>query len=200
MTLDVAPLFSALPVVEGGFGAASVDPPWRFASNSDARPGRNARRHYATLKPAQLASLPLGGAMAKDAFVFLWIPGPFLVIGAHLPILEAWGFEPTAMGFDWVKLQRRFAIAPSLFFTEQDFFVGGGLTTRANAEYCVLARRGKPKRLDAGVRKLIIAPVGLHSEKPAEHYARIERYCVGPYIDVFARKRRDGWFAWGDQL
>ena len=39
-----------------------------------------------------------------------------------------------------------------------------------------------------------------HSRKPDEFYARVERYCTGPYIELFSRQRRPGWTAWGDEL
>ena len=38
-----------------------------------------------------------------------------------------------------------------------------------------------------------------HSHKPDEQYARIERLYGGPYLELFARHRRDGWDAWGQE-
>ncbi len=73
-------------------------------------------------------------------------------------------------------------------------------TTRANIELCWLGRRGNPIRLDKGVRELIVAPRREHSRKPDEVFERIERYCAGPYLDLFARQRRPGWTVWGDQV
>jgi N6-adenosine-specific RNA methylase IME4 len=171
-------LFAPLPTVPGGFRAACPDPPWGFKSNSDARPGRNARRHYRCLTPAEIATLPLGDVMARDSYLFLWVTGPHLAIGTHLEVMRAWGFTPTAMGFTWIKLQRRFAPQPSLFWSSNDLFFGPGLTLRRNAEFMVLGRRGKPERLAKDVFEVIVAPVGArHSEKPDEAYDRIRRYC-----------------------
>jgi N6-adenosine-specific RNA methylase IME4 len=42
--------------------------------------------------------------------------------------------------------------------TERDFFTGMGYTTRKNAELCLLALRGSPKRLRRDIHELIIAP------------------------------------------
>ena len=36
-----------------------ADPPWRFASNSKAKPGRNAQRHYDCMRFGQIAALPI---------------------------------------------------------------------------------------------------------------------------------------------
>ena len=48
--------------------------------------------------------------------------------------------------------------------------------------------------------EVILAPVREHSRKPDEFYRRVERYCDGPFADLFARERRPGWDAWGDQI
>ena len=37
--------------------------------------------------------------------LFLCVPSPLLVIGAHLPLIKAWGFRPTALGFVLTKLR-----------------------------------------------------------------------------------------------
>jgi N6-adenosine-specific RNA methylase IME4 len=50
------------------------------------------------------------------------------------------------------------------------------------------------------VHQVVIAPVGAHSEKPDEVYRRIERLYGGPRLELFARKPRDGWTTWGDEL
>jgi N6-adenosine-specific RNA methylase IME4 len=39
-----------------------------------------------------------------------------------------------------------------------------------------------------------------HPRKPDEFYARVERYCDGPYVDLFAREQRPNWDCWGDQV
>jgi hypothetical protein len=38
------------------------------------------------------------------------------------------------------------------------------------------------------------------TSKPDEIFRRIERYCAGPYLELFARTRRVNWDAWGDQV
>jgi N6-adenosine-specific RNA methylase IME4 len=189
-------LFAPLPTVEGGFPCIAADVPARFRSNSEAKPDRNAMRHYKCRSMATIATLAVGDVAARNALLFFWTTGPLISIGAHIPVMRAWSFEPTAIAFMWVKLNPR---ASTLFFVERDFFVGPGLTTRANAEYVILGRRGSPKRLAADVRELVIAPRGRHSEKPDEVYRRIERYCVGPRLELFGRKSRPGWAVYGDQ-
>ena len=92
--------------------------------------------------------------------------------------------------FTWVKQNKK----------STGWFMGCGYGTRHNIEICWLGRRGKPKRLSKGVRELIVAPRREHSRKPDEQYERIEGLCPGPYVELFARQRWPGWYAWGNEL
>jgi N6-adenosine-specific RNA methylase IME4 len=107
------------------------------------------------------------------------------------------GLKYSGIAFTWVKTLR--SRADMLFITKQDFHVGLGYTTRKNTELCLLARKGSPKRVSRSVRELIIAPVREHSRKPDEVYDRIEAYIPGPYLELFARRTRHNWTAWGNQ-
>ena len=53
---------------------------------------------------------------------------------------------------------------------------------------CLLATRGRPKRLNKDVCQLIISQRKRHSEKPLIH-GDIERLAPGPYIELFARQK-----------
>jgi N6-adenosine-specific RNA methylase IME4 len=65
---------------------------------------------------------------------------------------------------------------------------------------CLLATKGRPKRINKDVAQLVVAPRGRHSEKPLLH-GEIERLCEGPYIELFARKKtRDHWDFWGNEV
>jgi N6-adenosine-specific RNA methylase IME4 len=64
----------------------------------------------------------------------------------------------------------------------------------------LLATRGSPRRLSADVHRVLIAPVGSHSEKPDEAYRRIQRLYPGPFLELFGRRRREGWHVWGNEL
>ena len=81
------------------------------------------------------------------------------------------------------------------------WFWGLGNWTRANAEICLLATKGKPKRASASVHSIIDAPIGRHSEKPAETRDRIAQLAGGgSMIELFARKTAPGWDSWGDEV
>ena len=111
-------------------------------------------------------------------------------------MIKAWGFEYKTVGFYWAKTNKN-ANVESL--SEKDFFCGLGYWTRANVEQCLLATRGKPRRIARDVRRLLIDKRREHSRKPVEIYDRIERLVEGPYLELFARESRAGWDAWGNQ-
>lgn len=188
-----------LPTTPGGFRVIYADPPWDFSGNSVENPGRNARGHYECMSLDEITALEVADITAEDAICFFWITGPFLVVGAHIPIMRAWGFEPSAIGFVWAKLNKR---TDGRFFTADDFFMGGGHTTRANAEYCLIGKKGKSLRKSRGVREMIVRPLMRHSEKPAETRRRIETYVggQGPMLELFARHTVPGWHAAGNQV
>lgn len=85
--------------------------------------------------------------------------------------------------------------------TADDLHVGLGYTTRKNAEDCLLFRVGKPRRAARDVEEVIIAPLREHSRKPDEAIERIERFCDGPRLELFARQSlRPGWDMWGNEV
>jgi N6-adenosine-specific RNA methylase IME4 len=171
-----------------GAGAILADPPWRFAVRSPKGEGRSACQHYPTnLTLDELATLPVVGIAAADAWLFLWATTPMLP--AALRLMTAWGFAYSGNAFCWVK-QNRSGVG---------FHVGLGFTTRKNVELCLLGKRGRPRILAHDVRELIVAPRREHSRKPDEQYARIERLVAGPYVELFARQQWPGWIAWGNQ-
>jgi N6-adenosine-specific RNA methylase IME4 len=80
-------------------------------------------------------------------------------------------------------------------------FMGMGMWTRSNTEYCLIGVRGNPKRQSASVKQVVYAPVREHSEKPPEVRDRIvELMGDVPRIELFARQRAEGWSAWGNEL
>jgi N6-adenosine-specific RNA methylase IME4 len=148
----------------------------------------------------EIKALPVRQLAAADAHLFLWTTGPCL--RQSFDVIEAWGFRYSAVAFTWIKLKRSFdarqlRVLPTL---ESDLHVGLGLTTRKNAEFCLLARRGNARRVSKTVREVILSPVREHSRKPDEAFARVQQYCAGPYAELFARTMRPGWDCWGAEV
>ena len=80
--------------------------------------------------------------------------------------------------------------------------MGNGYYTRANAEYCLLATKGKTIKVQShSVRQIILSRIREHSRKPEEARERIvELFGDIPRIELFARQYADGWDCWGNEV
>ena len=68
-------------------------------------------------------------------------------------------------------------------------------------EICILATKGHPKRVDAGVRQVILSHIEEHSKKPDEARERIVRLMGDlPRVELFARQSPEGWDVWGNEV
>jgi N6-adenosine-specific RNA methylase IME4 len=174
------------------------DPPWSFTdtlSMSDVK--RSAGSQYQTMTIPEIKALgqrgPLriaGHHLAPDAFLWLWITNTHLIDGSGAAVAKAWGFNPRQL-VTWVKGR----IVEERFVPQ----IGLGHMTRGATEHLLLCTRGRSKFMLKNRRtpNVFIAPRGRHSEKPQAAYDLIEQLTPGPYLDLFARKRREGWQGWG---
>ncbi len=171
------------------YGAIYLDPPWAFEtfSGKQVTAHRSVEDHYATMPLHRIASLPVPELAARNCAVFMWVVDSHLDAG--LLLFKIWGLAYKTRVFTWVK-------------TTQDGTprIGMGYWSRKQTEICLLATQGSPKRLDKGVRELHMEERREHSRKPDEFRRRIERLVAGPYLEMFARQRRPGWDAWGNEV
>ena len=174
------------------YGVIYADPPWPFATWSPKGQGRSGEAHYVTMSHSEMAAFPVGELAGPDCVLFIWIVQT--QVPQALDLVEAWGFELKSIAFYWGK-GNSLPLFPEDVVTQ----MGMGKWTRAEFEQCWLATRGHPKRLHADVRQGIIEPRREHSRKPDCVYSRIERLVAGPYLELFARTRRPGWDAWGNE-
>lgn len=172
-----------------------VDPPWAFQTFSAKGKDRAAEAHYDTMSIEELAKLPVCEYAAANCMLFMWTTDPFLA--KALELIKSWKFIYKTVGFHWVKLKP--GTDPNAINIE-DFSMGLGFWTRSNVEMCLLATKGRPKRKERDVRRLVISPRREHSRKPDEVYERIERLSDGPYLELFSRSTRPNWDAEGNQV
>lgn len=171
------------------YGIIYADPPWHYRVYSKKGAGRSAESHYPTMTIEEIQALPVSELADKDCALFMWITFPLLK--ESLSVLSAWGFKFKTIAFVWIKQNRK---SDSLFW-------GMGYWTRANAEFCVLATKGKPKRMAKNVHQVIISHIEEHSKKPDEARRRIVRLMGDlPRIELFARQKSAGWDVWGNEV
>lgn len=163
-----------------------ADPPWRYDQKGVEGA---AEQHYSTMSQEDICRLPIKSISAKDSILFLWATFPQLP--AALQVISAWGFKYKTVAFLWLKKNRK---ADSWFF-------GLGFWTRGNAEVCLLATRGHPKRKTANIHQFIISPIEAHSKKPDIVRDRIVELAGDvPRIELFARQMTPGWDVWGNEV
>lgn len=186
MTASAKSLFEATSdLPPGPWPIILADPPWRFASNSEAKPGRNAMRHYACMRDNEIAALPVREIAAKDALLLMWTTAPMLE--RSMPIVRAWGFRYVSQ-IVWVKDR-----------------VATGYWTRGRHEIVLIAKRGKLPcpRPAPFPDSVITAPRTEHSAKPPRLHEMVEAVPAWtdlPKLEMFARTARPGWTAWGNQV
>lgn len=176
-----------------------ADPPWSYNDKSMNRGG--AERHYKTMRLSDIKALPVDSISDDDSILFMWATFPQLQ--EALDVIRSWGFVYKTIAFVWVKTNKRTNVEQLSFLPTDSFdsFWGMGNWTRSNAEICLLAVKGNPKRLNADVHSIIYAPIDVHSRKPKETRDKIIRL-VGdlPRIELFARKATEGWDVFGNEV
>ena len=137
----------------------------------------------------ELCALPVAEIAAPDSALFMWATFPQLP--EALRLIKAWGFNYKSVAFVWLKKNKK----------ADSWFYGLGFWTRGNAEICLLATRGHPKRQAADVHQFIISPIEAHSKKPDETRDKIISLMGDlPRVELFARQTPPGWDVWGNEV
>lgn len=139
-----------------------------------------ADNHYATSELDVIKALDVPSIAAKDCVLWLWATVPMLP--QALEVMAAWGFNYQSQ-FAWNKDR-----------------AGIGYWNRNQHELLLVGTRGDVPAPAPGTQwsSAIYAPRGKHSEKPEICYELIEAYFPNlPKIELYARKRRPEWSAWG---
>lgn len=164
-----------------------LDPPWR--ERGGGRIKRGADRHYPLMEHRAILETVVRCSpwrqMAGNAHMYLWVTNNFLVEGLWL--MDALGFKYKT-NVCWTKEGR----------------IGLGQYFRGRHELMLFGTRGRrptePRTERRDIPSVIEAPRGRHSQKPEEAYQLVESRSKGPYLEIFARTRRPGWCAWGNEL
>lgn len=171
------------------FKTILADPPWQFTN----RTGKIAPEHkrlsrYQTLSLREICDIPVQVAADNPAHLYLWVPNALLPDG--LEVMKAWGFTYKS-NIIWHKIRKDGGPDGR----------GVGFYFRNTTEIILFGIRGSLRTLPPGRRQvnIIKSQKQEHSRKPDELYDIIEACSPGPYIELFARGTRDGWYSWGNQ-
>jgi N6-adenosine-specific RNA methylase IME4 len=172
------------------FRVIYADPPW----GGDGEFGPKISKHYPLMKLDDICNLPIAPIADDDSVLVMW--STWTHLEGALKVIKAWGFEYVA-GFPWIKSTYQ----PTMdLFCELRFKPtwGLGVWVRGCSEPVLVAKRGNAKPPDTSWLGLIGQRMQ-HSRKPDNLY----QYCEsmsGPYLELFARRERQGWSAFGNQV
>jgi N6-adenosine-specific RNA methylase IME4 len=164
----------------GKFRVFYADCPWKYG---DAGYGNGpAEFHYSTMSVDELCALPVAKLALANSVLFFWVTSPLLEDA--FTVINAWGFKYKA-SFIWDKVKHNV-----------------GHYNSVRHELLLIATRGSctpdDSRLIDSVQEI---ERGEHSVKPERFREIIDQmYPDGKRIELFARKRTEGWTAWGNQV
>jgi len=177
-----------------GYRGIVVDPPWDQGKTGQrqSRPNQNTELDYPTMDFNGIAEIPVGDWAGENSFLWLWATNsrsrssgkPILMQAFEL--MEHWGFRYYTI-LTWNKPTGVCPFGPY----------------QITSEHCLFGYRGRcvfPKGCLGKMKTAFSAPVTRHSEKPSILYENIIEYFEGPFLDVFARRRHDGFEAWGNEV
>jgi N6-adenosine-specific RNA methylase IME4 len=176
--------------LSGQFGAILIDPPWRFANRTGKVGPEHKRLHrYQTLSFEEIAALPVEMFALPRSHLYLWCPNALLL--EALTIMKTWGFTYKT-NIVWYKIRKDGGPDGR----------GVGFYFRNVTELLLFGVKGNLRTLEPGRTQvnLFMSRKGEHSRKPMAVYDLIARCSPGPYLELFARDRMDGWRQWGDEL
>lgn len=166
----------------GPFDIVLADPAWRFASNSVAKPGKNAMAHYDCMTVPQICAMPVQDIVAKDALLLMWVTVPFA--RKAFDVVDAWGFTYKSQ-IVWPKSR-----------------IATGYWARNRHEMLYICRHGAFPCLKPALFPDSVIPGAQreHSRKPDWIHEVIDaRFPRARRIELFSRQQRPGWTVWGNE-
>jgi N6-adenosine-specific RNA methylase IME4 len=136
----------------------------------------------------EIMELPVTNLAAAKSHLYLWVPNALLQEG--LQVMEAWGFTYKT-NLVWYKIRKDGGPDGR----------GVGFYFRNVTELILFGVRGSLRTLDPGRTQvnLFATRKREHSRKPDEIYDLVEECSPGPYLELFARFSRQGWYQWGNE-
>ncbi len=159
-----------------------ADPPWSYRNKKTGGSMKSgALAKYPTMTVKEICELPVMDIADKNSVLFLWATVPLLP--EALEVMKAWGYKYKTM-LTWRKIMS----------------LGMGFWFRGQTEHLLLGVRGKVKAFRIQKPNFVQSKVGPHSQKPIEFRSLIDMTGLSPKIELFARKKTEGWDVWGNEV
>ena len=188
-TIDLLPSPPSARLIGSAFRCIVADPPWQV--NRLESPGKggfgtqervlkSVELEYPTMSVEEIAALRIPAA--EDAHLYIWTINSY--IEETYDIARAWGFEPSTM----------------LYWLKQPMGLGLGGAFVPCVEPILFCRRGRLPVKSRCDRNWWGWQRGRHSAKPEAFQTVVESVSPGPYLEMFARRKRPGWQSWGNEV
>lgn len=170
-------------VLEGMFRVIYADNPWIYGDRPPS--GSGAQQHYDGMSIEAQCKLPVAAHALPNSILFMWVTAPLLLANpGPREVGEAWGFEYKQQWI-WDKVERNF-----------------GHYSNGNHEILTIWTRGSclpdvPTDMPDSIQTY--RKSNIHSAKPEAFRQLIQKHWTqGPYLELFARERADGWSCYGN--
>jgi len=165
--------------IAGLYDVIVIDPPWPMQKiERDERPNQS-EFDYPTMTEDELSDMEMPSS--DDCHLWLWTTHKFMPMAFRL--LDAWRFKYICT-FVWHK---------------NGGFQPFGLP-QFNCEFALYAHKGNPQFIDTKAFNVCFdAPRTKHSEKPESFYDVVRRVTAGRRIDMFNRRKIEGFDVWGKE-
>ncbi len=167
---------------EGKYNVIYADPPWPIDSMVLDKWESPLTDKYEIMTIEEIKILNVSSLAADDCSLFLWTTHKYLK--EAFEVIDSWGFKYHCC-ITWDK--------------------GSGWSLcgfHRITEFCLYAYKGKINIFQTGkfIPTLIKENKREHSRKPEIMYELIESHTPNPRIELFARKERNEWKSWGNQI
>lgn len=195
----------------GQYSVIYADPPWLYKMYSEKGHEKGPHKHYKGMTYEELAAMrdQILFAAGPNCVLFMWTTwtaDPANGID-HLQqamnLMKVWGFARISGG-SWNKTTKN-----------GKQHIGPGYNFRSASEPFIIGKIGTPKVKNHSTRNALFtgecpanlnelgitisSPAREHSRKPDEMATLLQNLFHGPYLELFARTKRPGWDAWGNE-
>jgi len=171
-----------IPLPNKKYSIIYADPPWKYRNKKTGGSMiSGSENKYETMSIKEICELPIQNICEENCALFLWATTPLLPDA--LEVMKHWGFKYKTSIY-WRKIMS----------------MGMGFWYRGQVEQLLLGVKGKVKAFRVQKANFIQTKALRHSEKPIEAMELIEMSNLNPKIELFARKRTEGWDAWGNEV